>query len=132
DIVDREAGEPRELLRGRLALGRGRAIAFRQRRQVLAERELPRGVDRLLQIAGEIGRQLLVIPRGRRVGLEVRRVGDVVLRREQQVLERERRRNQRDAVQLDAVPVLQLLREPRRSNRAVALADQVFRRREAV
>src|SRR5262249_49128444 len=111
DEILRETGVSRDLLRERLPFTVGHPVAFCQTGQVLVPGERARVVHRLPQIALQVGRELLVIPGGRRVGLDVRRVRDVVLRRRRQRLVRQQRRDEGDAVQLDAVADLQLLRQ---------------------
>ena len=120
-------------MRHRRALGGRPRIAFRQRLCVLAEGERARLIDDSLQfLLLEIGRQLLVVPRIGRVGLNERLVRDVVVGRGRERLVCEQGRNQNDAAQLDSVPRLQFPRQASRPDGAVALADEELRRQPPV
>ena len=104
------------------------AVALHQRVRVLAEGELLGLGDGVLERAGlQIGRQALVIPGDGGVGREEELVGEVVAAVERCRLEVEDRRDQDDAVEVEA-----LLPEPARetggARRAVALAGQELRR----
>ena len=69
-----------------------------------------------------------MVPGVGRVGFDERRIRHVVVRRRRQRLIAEQRRDEHDAVQLDAVALLDFLCETGRPDRAVRLTDQVLGR----
>ena len=132
DILLRNAGETRQLLRDSGALGSRERIALRQRRHVIAEGKRPRLLHDLLQrLLLQLGRELLVVPGRGRVRRQIAGVREVVGGRRLDVSEVEHRAEEHDAIQLDPFSRLELGREARRAEGAVALAVEILGRRPA-
>ena len=117
DVVGRQAGQSRHLLRDRLLLLVGDARAFLKRRGIGAGGEGARLADEAHQLG--LGLDLAVVPGIRRIGRQELDQRLIVTAEQAEV---EDGRDEDDAVQLHAA-VGQRLGQRRGAGRSVALAD---------
>ena len=128
-----QAGERRQFLRQRSLVLRRQGVAEHERGCVFVLHELLGGLHRRAEIGrGERTAEFFVIPSGRGVGGQEELIRQVVALREAGGLEIHDRGDERDAVQVEAVALLQVIGETRGARCAVAFTDQEFRRGPAL
>ena len=130
EVIDRKPGVRVQLLGDGVPARGFERVARAERERVLAHRELLDLGQQRLRSRRRV-RQLLVIPRGRRIGRQrelVRKIdAGIDLRKIDQHAEIEYLRQQHDAVEIDRAIVLQDIGKDCRARRAVAFAEQIFR-----
>jgi hypothetical protein len=127
DVAGRQSGEAAQFAGQARLFGGGELVASPEGRGVIAGREGAGGRDDLGDAFGlEVGREFLVIPGAGGVAGQELDVGIVVLRREFEGLEIERRGNQDDPVEIKPIAVLEVIRKAGGAGGAIALAQDEF------
>jgi len=131
-VLGRQPGEPHQLAHHGAPPGGGQGIPQQQCQGVFPAGELLRLAQCGMQIPLQVGGQAVMVPRRGGVGGQVDDVGQVVAVVKFQRLEVEHRRDEHDAVQVHAVPCLQVARQPGRPGGAVGFACQELGRSPAL